>query len=287
MYQTTIVGNLSDFGLGVGVGISPDVRDNQEIAALADRYAKCLTPRDVTDIRSACIDGRNTLGFYDGSDYKPLERVSGGSLNDFVMTVGAGLSDIQPVVVNESSCSHDCGCGAANGAIDHLIAASGEQVMNTVAALMNHEQVKSFIGLGYNKQLIEDISLNLKGLSEKLSESGWDGNVYTQKVIEANPAGVEKLAGDHDLPHHGHKEQLIEIVLDDDAVSDQSLATAAGLPDKFSLNLGRIKRIAYESTPDGDIEMRTKLVIAGLAWNLAVASNLCSPDMPIVLVSKN
>lgn len=283
MYEVTYLGIIADFGLGVNNGITSPLNSESEVKALATQNLACLVPKS-DDVRVACIDGRATLGFYDDSEYAPLERASGASLADYVMQTVSSAEGPHSLI-NDTMCSHDCVCGAANGAIDHLLTAALNNVQATTKQLMNNDVVSAFFKTKFDTMLADQTIIGFNDLESEFELAGWDGMEYTKRAIELNPAGVEKLDGEDSKPHHGHQEQYIELILDEDVVSDQRKMEELGLPDKFSVNLGRIKRIANELS-GGDEELRTRLIITGLAWNLAVTSNLCDENMPIVLVTK-
>lgn len=305
-YNYVYLGRLGDLGLGSEGGIKSPLETDEQVHEYAQKYAQCLAASSADPSRVACIDGRVGEGFEDGSAYQPLDRAAGGTFADYVMAK-ASRADITKVVVGESlldetdeiesavgqqvgtagKCSHGKGCGACNRAVEHMQVAAGSPVMSATEALMNQPDINRLTGISFNAEIAEEVSDGFRELAQELENRSWDGAAYTNRAVEQNPRGVERLAGESTQPHHGHKEAAIEIVVDANAVPDERLMKELGLEDGFGLTLGRMGRVANTLAGQKGARGMTAALTAGVAWNVAVGSNLCHPNMPIVLVIKS
>lgn len=304
-YTYLYLGRLGDFGLGTEGGIESKLITDEAIHEYAQKLTQCLVLNENPQ-KVGCIDGRRTLSFADGSAPEAIDTSAGATLSDTVMALG-GESDllkligssnpldvsdeieaeIGKAVGTEGKCSHDCNCGACGKAIAHLRAAASAPVMTAVEAVMGIDQIQTVTEVKFDSVIGDQARLALDRTADWFDESGWDGAAYTRRATEISPQNVEQLAGDADLPHHGHVEQLFALVADSDAVISEAKMAELGLEDAFKATVGRIKRVANALAGQRGADGELQALITGFAWNFGVGNNLAAPNMPVIVIFKN
>lgn len=288
-----VLGRLKDFGLGNLDGI-PSIYANstaEELNEIARQDADDLV--DVTNTRLfACIDGRKTLKYADGSPSELRLRRVGGSASNLGVALNSGASIIDTLdienmsigdlveavdeIVGERS-SHLGGCGGANGEIDDSILISSDpSAMGAVEAFMSIPEVSTYLEVGFDEYIAKQITINAEHTARLLKVKGWDGQKYVSGVTSQNPYGVEELAVDEsDHRFHGHKEGKVVIVLGD---------KTSAKDDEFVWNLKASKLAAAKLAGQSGGIGYQRAIIADIAKHFAVCKRLPSVDTPVLLL---
>jgi hypothetical protein len=291
--------NLADIGLGRSQG---GIESNLEQSSY-ERYAltvvDALVPVEDKN-HVACIDGRCTICQINGDDESVRMRIAGGILS---YDIAALLSDSS--LADSLSCydsvyekfielekfssdtlgilpsSHTGGCGADDGLISHLNKIDSEEVESASVSVL--ELLFSELNTEQNQEDFSQLAVNAKNLAKELAEAGWDGKKYVQNISEQDESGVEKLETNPLDELNGHNEQAILLVKGNKTISKQKLLEL-GLGQAFVLNIDVIKRMSENlSGPDG-LRGYYRAVQSLVAYQLAVAGNLCNKNMPIFIV---
>lgn len=291
------IGKLKDLGLGNPSGIPSvyaDVSDD-ELIQLADLAAQNLVA--VTDMGAcACIDGRHTNCNADGSSAQiRLRRVGGSASNHGVAlnaeasitktipetaSLGEQITAIDSYIESATGferSAHKGGCGGANGEVeDNEAINTNSAILEAVRAFMSIPAVEAYLGTTYDDGLGERVRANAGATAELQRKAGWNGQAYVDGVELEVPRSVEDLAVDHeDEKFHGHKENVLEIIIGDETEADD---------DKFVWNLKASKMIAEALAGERGQEGYTQALIAEIAKHMAVANRLPSSDTPVVLL---
>jgi hypothetical protein len=290
--------NLADIGLGQPQGGIESKLDASEY----ERYATAVTDALVSVEDSnhvACIDGRCTICQVNGNDESIRMRIAGGILSYDIAallsnsSLADSLSDCDSIyekfielekfsadTLGIRPSSHTGGCGAADGLISHLNKIVSEEVEGASVSVL---ELLPELKTERNKEDFSQLSINAKNLVNELEEAGWDGKTYVQNISEQDESGVEKLETNPLDEFNGHNEQAILLVKGNKTISKQKLLKL-GLGHAFVLNVDVIKRMAENlSGPDG-IKGYYRAVQSLVAYQLAVAGNLCNKNMPIFIV---
>lgn len=302
---------LGDLGLGNPEGIPSSYADKspEELNEIAEAAAgKLVMPTTLDAV--ACIDGRETLGYADGSEKEVRLRRAGGTSSN----LGVALSAEAPIAnalssdmtleeqtaavdnyVTESTgfkrSAHLGGCGKANGEVaDHEATHENPNILKAVKVFLDIPEVKAYFSEGhedeleavagslYSDELIERVREASGKTAAFLRESGWNGQEYVDDVVKKNPRGVENLKVDHnDEKFHGHKERSLKIILGDETDDDV---------DDFVWNLKASKMVAESLAGERGIDGYRQALIEEAAMHMAVGHRLPSSDTPIFLLRK-
>lgn len=286
------VARLGDLGLGNPDGIPSYYADKtpEELNEIAHEQAqKLVAPTDLSC--TACIDGRCTLHYADGSEAAIRMRRVGGSASDLGVALnaeasiidtldsGAPLEDdilaIEQLMGDPSA--HLGGCGGANGEInDHELIHDNPAILAAVKVFMEIPEVIEALGVGYNDALGERVRENAGKSAAFLRAKGWDGQAYVDGVVERNPQGVEVLEVDtEDQKFKGHREPALAIILGDETMPLDY--------DGFVWNVQATKQAAEKLAGQRGLEGYQQAVIADIAKHMAVCKRLPSDKTPIFL----
>lgn len=291
------IGKLKDLSLGSPNGIPSvyaDASDEQMNQVANDAAQKLVA---VTDLRAcACIDGRHTNCNADGSEAQiRLRRVGGSASNHGVAlnaeasvaktipetaSLGEQITAIDSYVESSTGferSAHKGGCGGANGEIaDNEVIHTNPAILEAVRAFMSIPEVEAYLGTTYDDDLAERVRANAGATAELQRAAGWDGQSYVDGVEAEVARSVEDLAVDHDdEKFHGHKENVLEIIIGDKTEADD---------DVFVWNLKASKMVAEALAGERGQEGYTQAIIAEIAKHMAVADRLPSTDTPVTLL---
>lgn len=291
------IGKLSDLGLGNPNGIPSAYAKSspEEMNELANEAVQNLVK--VTDMRAcACIDGRHTNCNADGSAAEVRLRRVGGSASNYGVALNAESSVAHTIPAEASlgeqitaidsyiesatgfeRSAHKGGCGGANGEVeDNEAINTNPAILEAVRAFMSIPAVETYLGTTYDDGLGERVRANAGATAELQRKAGWNGQAYVDGVEAEVPRSVEDLEVDHkDEKFHGHKENVLEIIIGDETEADD---------DKFVWNLKASKMIAEALAGERGQEGYTQALIAEIAKHMAVANRLPSSDTPVVLL---
>ncbi len=305
-YQVMFIGRLEQFGLGNPNGIPSSLETQEQLDEHARGLSQSLTENQNSSI-VGCIDGRTVIGYADeNASYAAVDRSAGGTFSDSVMALTSKSdvlklvqsqnaqdicdeveSMVGDVVGTEGKCSHDMGCGACNGAVNHLRSMNSAPVKDTAAALMNLGPVAEVLDTEFDAIAADEVGLEAEKLADWFETEAWDGSEYTERAKQSNPQGLEKLNGSPDMPFSGHAEDAIGIVVDKTAVISETLMRENNVSDTFVLTLGRLEKVADTLAGQRGLDGKQQAAISGVMWNLAVANNLCHPNMPIFAIVRS
>ena len=133
--------------------------------------------------------------------------------------------------------AHKGGCGGANGEVaDNEAINTNPAILEATRAFMSIPEVESYLGTTYDDDLAKRVRANAGATAELQRAAGWDGQSYVDGVEAEAARSVEDLAVDHDdEKFHGHKENVLEIIISDKTEADD---------DVFVWNLKASKMVA-------------------------------------------
>jgi hypothetical protein len=291
------IGKLKDLGLGNPDGI-PSVYVNASDEEMNEHAARAVENLvQVTDLRAcACIDGRHTNCNADGSNAQVRLRRVGGSASNHGVALNAEASITKTIPETASlgeqitaidsyvegatgfeRSAHKGGCGGANGEVtDNEAINTNPAILEATRAFMSIPEVEAYLGTTYNDDLAERVRANAGATAELQRAAGWNGQAYVDGVEAEVARSVEDLAVDHeDEKFHGHKENVLEIIIGDKTEADDDL---------FVWNLKASKMVAEALAGERGHEGYTQAIIAEIAKHMAVANRLPSTDTPVTLL---
>ncbi len=293
------IGNLSKIGLGQEDGGISSNLSEQEFSQYAEAISSAVV-EIVDNSHIACIDGRCTVCQINGEKEVVRSRIAGGILS---YNIGALLSDgsLSKSLSNKDSIlqqmndiekfaedtmgikcsSHEGGCGAANGLVSHLKVMSSPNIATATEAFIDlaGDSFKSC----YDTSIYNEISNKAVQLAEELESQNWQGDDFVNHASSEEPGGVEKLESDASHNFNGHKEQSIILVTGNKTISKRKLIEL-GLGQAFVVNLDLINDMAVSLSGLEGQKGYSKALHALVAYQLAVASNLCNKNMPMFIV---
>jgi hypothetical protein len=293
------VASLGNFGLGHDNGGITSNLIETEYDRYSDDIANALVAIEDNE-HVACIDGRCTTCQIDGSRPVARKRIAGAILSyDVAALVSKGsleqslaaadsiykkLADIEKFAKDTmglAPSSHSGGCGAANGLINHLRVMNSENIAAATAAII--QLIEPAIQAEYDNNIYQEIAANADTLALQIEQANWDGNKFVASISEQDQAGVEQLEADKNDQYHGHKEQSIILVYGNKTLSKQKMIEL-GLGQAFVINIDLINDIAASLSGLEGQAGYSKALHALIAYQLAVASNLCNKNMPVFII---
>jgi hypothetical protein len=293
------IGNLNKIGLGQENGGITSNLTEQDFGTYAEAISFAVAEIDDKS-HIACIDGRCTVCQINGESEAVRSRIAGGILS---YNIGALLSDvslskslsetdsimqqmheIEKFALNTigiKCSSHEGGCGAANGLIDHLKVVNSASIEASTEAVL--ELASDNFKTSYDANAYEVVSENATKLAKDLESQHWQGNDFVNHASSEEPGGVEKLESDASHNFNGHKEQSIILVTGNKTISKRKLLEL-GLGQAFVVNLDLINDMAVSLSGLEGQKGYSKALHALVAYQLAVASNLCNKNMPMFIV---
>ncbi len=296
-YKVTYLGRLGDLGLGNPDGIPSKYADadDAEIKAFGEELLTHLVePSNETKL--ACMDGRHTLAYADGSEPEPLLRRVGGTGTNLSMalnsdspvvkkfsptdTLGHKIKVVDQYVLEMAGfepSAHLGGCAGVAGEVAHQEAIHNDpSVIGATEKVMKVPQIANYFETTFDPTLAKRVVENAGTTAELLQASGWNGQQYVDGVVKYNPNNVEDLEVDHDdEKHHGHREDAFVIIAGNKTIEKDDI---------FVWNLKTTKKVAKAFEGERGKEGYTQAVIAETSKYTSIAKVLPSLETPVYLI---
>lgn len=305
--ESTYVCTLRDLGLCQSQGGIPSPLNSQQEAEAYARHMRDAIVAVDDPHHLACIDGRITTCEADGSPALNRLRVAGASVTIEVMAflgqtpivealpedvpLAEKIDTIDDYVAENlgiKPCSHEGGCGCAAHQLAILKSMGRQQNADATRAVVDAPYVQELTGFFFSGDRHNELQERIPSLVTHMEAEGWDGNLYVEHKKQQDSNGVETLATD-DSPFHGHKEQVIAIVVDlrgDDrkrTIGKKKLVDL-GLGEAFVVNVNAIHDSAKGLAGPDNEPCEVRAFQAGISEQIGTASVLCNENMPVVFV---
>lgn len=295
------IGNCSLGNAEKGIPSSLASATPEQLTAYVSQLNRAIVP--LTDLlHLTCIDGRFRICNCDQS--LPETRLGhiGGTLTLPAIASTAGLDIVDQLLAKGrwdeamavlekllglKRSGHKGGCGGAKGlALHQQTIHDNSDVMTATEAVMGHKELEHLTGVSYDSIIAHSVRKRAGHTAEQLRADNWSGDEQVQTAISVCPAGVEELKTDADKPHNGHDEPAVLVVFsiggENTLSGDELEKLGLGRPFIYSLNFtfSTARKLAgVENGPDVQA-----YVISDIADHVAGASDLASPETPIILV---